>query len=177
MPDPPEVVRHSATRRDPWLLGALAVALLVARVVMAFHDAEHPPDVDHVQWVDPAAAPAIARTQHKPILYYFRTDWSEPGQTMQRELFAQDHWAHEINAIAVPVRIVDRRVERGRNTALVDSLEHACAVTGFPTLALVMDGHVLDRQEGYPGVMPTLHWLMNAARRAHPGESFHLELH
>lgn len=177
MPDRAETVTASPTRRDPWLLGALAAALLAARIVLAFHDARSPSDVDRVHWVDPAAAPAIARAQGKPILYEFSAAWCGPCQKLQADVFAQDAWAREIESRAVPVRIVDRRVEDGHNTAVVDSLQRACAVTGFPTLAVVTDGRILDRQEGYPGVMPTMRWLRNAAKRAHPGQGFHFEMH
>ncbi len=181
-PEPPATATHraGATRRDPWLFGALALALLVARIVLTWREAHEPvrAAIDRVHWVAPEAAVAVAQAQHKPILYEFSAAWCGPCQTMQREVFSQERWARQIEAYAVPVRVVDRQQEDGHNSALVDSLQHACAVSAFPTLALVSNGLVVDQNEGYPGPELTMKWLVRAASKAgEPAPGVHIEFH
>jgi hypothetical protein len=78
-------------------------------------------------------------------------------------MFADPQIARTIEGYVVPVRVVDRQSEDGRNPPAVDSLQKACKVTGFPTLALVQRGTVIDRQVGYPGPAVTIGWLARAA--------------
>lgn len=164
---PATTERSGSTRRDPWLLGALALLLLVARIVAGTWESRHPAAMlDRVHWVEPASAETQSLSLRKPILYDFSADWCAPCQAMRNEMFTSDRYARAIEQVAVPVRIVDRRAEEGRNTALVDSLQRACRVTGFPTLAVVWNGRLVDTLDGYHGAMPTLQWLMQAAARA-----------
>jgi uncharacterized protein YyaL (SSP411 family) len=120
------------------LLLAVAGALLLARVAAGFYERAHPPvALDRVAWVGFDVAEAQARATHKPLLYDFSAAWCPPCRAMEREVFADEEEAKLISDRFVPVRMIDRRREDGRNSAVMDSLQSAYGVTGFPTLVVV----------------------------------------
>jgi protein-disulfide isomerase-like protein with CxxC motif len=60
----------------------------------------------------------------------------------------------------VPVALVDRQQEEGRNPPVVDSLQRAFKVDGFPTLVVWSpeSGRSVSRS-GYSGADETLRWI------------------
>jgi thiol-disulfide isomerase/thioredoxin len=151
--------------------------LLAARLLVTHWGGEQTGALpDRVHWVPPTEAAAAEAATGKPILYEFSAEWCGPCRQMQREMFASEQWARGIDRSVVPVRIVDRSREDGHNTPLVDSLQRVCQVTAFPTLALVADGHIVDRQEGYGGASPTMQWLGSAVMRSGKGPGIHIKL-
>ena len=58
--------------------------------------------------------------------------------------------ADRVNAGFVPVRIVDRAREDGRNAPDVDELQRRYEISGFPTLVVAApDGRLIGKHEGY----------------------------
>lgn len=155
------------TRRDPRLLWIVAAVLLAARVVLGIVEQRHPIErPELLSWVEPAEAVEMARRTGKPILYDFTADWCPPCRTMQQEVFAQERYAEALGQLVVPVRVLDRQREAGRNSAIVDSLQRAHEVTAFPTLVIVgADGKALDRLEGYPGAQGVMSWAGTTAMK------------
>jgi hypothetical protein len=115
----------------------VALVLLAGRVALGIFEERHPPEKpDLVSW-----------------------DWCPPCQQMRHEVFADQRGADALSHLVVPVRVLDRQREDGHNSAVVDSLQRAHAVSAFPTLVIVdADGKSLGQLEGYPGVQGVLSW-------------------
>ena len=132
-----------------WLL-VLAAVLLIARIVSYATKAEV---ADAVQWLSIEEGLARARATDKPILYDFTADWCAPCHQLDAEVFRDAQLARAINSSFVPVRVVDRKQEEGRNTPAVAALQQRYAVNGFPTLVFAdASGTERARMEGFSGV-------------------------
>ena len=158
---PPAETRPGSSRVDPaWLL-LLGAALLLARAGWGVWESYHPAaKSEHVRWVPFGEAEAVARTTGKPVLYDFSADWCEPCNRMKADVFSNPDFAHAIESEVVPVRVLDRTREEGRNAAWVDSLQRAFAVTGFPTLVVYSPANRRSRMtSGYGGMQATMTWV------------------
>jgi len=167
MPPADEARVSGSTRRTPpWLL-ALAAILLVARVITGILEERHPPQVaDLVRWRPVADAVAEARQTKKPLLFDFTADWCPPCRAMQREMFADSDAAAQIEKQFVPVRVLDREREEGRNAPDVAALKERYHISAFPTLVVVSpDGERPEVLAGYRGKTLTLVTLREAWMR------------
>lgn len=156
-----------STRALPRLLLVLAVAFTLAWIVTAAIERSHPSAVrDAVTWRPLDGAEALARQTGKPILYEFSAEWCGPCRQMQAEVFADPEHAAMINHSFVPVRVVDRMREDGRNPLDVQRLEQRFNVQAFPTLVVVdPDGGEIRRVEGYPGAAGVMRPLAGASTK------------
>ena len=153
MPPPADVTRHGSSRALPRLLLVLAAALLAARIGTAMFERAHPSAVkDAIAWREIGDAETLARQKSRPILYEFSAAWCGPCQLMQNEVFADPRTAEQIEHAYVPVRVVDRQREDGRNPLDVQALETRFHIRAFPTLVVAdPDSGEVGRIEGYPG--------------------------
>jgi thiol:disulfide interchange protein len=158
--------RARSPRRDPVLLLIVAAVLLALRVALILREAPAQgtpgagtlsgPEV--VRWRTLEAGLAEARASGRPVLYDFTADWCPPCRLMQREVFADPRAAALLERRFVPVRVLDRQREEGRNAAWVDSLQSRYRVSSFPTLVVTGPGGAGEarRVEGFVGREATL---------------------
>lgn len=168
MPPAEPGTRRGATRITPrWLIGAAAV-LLLARVVAGFVAERNPGEpVGHVSWRPAAAALDESHTSGKPLFYDFTAAWCPPCRVLNREVFADRKSAETINSMFVPVRVLDRAREDGRNSLDVVELQARYRVTAFPTLVIVDPrGGQPVVIEGYPGRQRLMEQLVMAGVRS-----------
>src|SRR6185295_11799109 len=150
---PPVDARAGSTRTTPRLLWTLAGALLLLRVATGVYECRNAPQtVELVDWQPIDRAIEQAQLQRKPILYEFSAEWCGPCHAMAREVFADRKAAATINGLFVPVQVVDRVREEGRNAPYVAALQARYKVEAFPTLIVVDPaGGEPAKVEGYPG--------------------------
>lgn len=156
------------TRSDPRLLWVIAAVLLLARIATGLYESRHPVQApDYMSWMPLDQAVTTAQQTGRPILYDFSAEWCGPCQKMRADVFANEKVAQGFSTMVIPVKVVDRQREDGRNVAWVDSLQRAHRVRAFPTLVVVdAKGRAIDRIEGYPGKSEVMKWLSTASTKA-----------
>jgi thiol:disulfide interchange protein len=164
--------RSGATRAIPRLLVIIAAALFIARIATGIREERTPPPLIELHWRPITGAEAAARTTRRPILYDFSAEWCVPCQRMAREVFADRRSAHAIESMFVPVRVLDRTHEEGRNPLDVAALQSKYGIEAFPTLVVVdAEGGNPVVIEGYPGREALMQRLVQAgmSSRMPPG--------
>jgi thiol:disulfide interchange protein len=171
---PAEPGGAGSTRARPTVWLAAALILLVARAVVGVYEQRHSPVVgvneqghptavtDQIHWRPISEAEAQSRSTGKPVLYDFTAEWCPPCQAMEHELFSDAESAGRIEQWFVPVRVLDRMREEGRNVAEVDALQQRFHIDSFPTLVVVPPAGRPTVLAGYRGKAATMQELMKA---------------
>jgi thiol:disulfide interchange protein len=134
----------------PIALFIVALGLVAARVVVSLTKRE-PPKNAGVQWLTIEEGMRLAANSNKPVLLDFTADWCRPCHMLDAEVFQDPAIAKDINERFVPIRIVDRKREEGRNAPDVDALQQRFAVRGYPTVVVADRGGERARMEGFGG--------------------------
>lgn len=114
-------------------------------------------------WRTPAEGLSESQQTQKPILYDITAEWCGPCRRLTSEVFENAECASRINRSFIPVRVMDRRREEGKNPDDIDALESKYELTGFPTLVVQFPGKS-DHQKlvGFYGKDGTMDFLNKA---------------
>jgi hypothetical protein len=122
------------------------------------------PDATYSSWTTFSQATKQSRANGKAVLIAFNAEWSDNGQALQREVFDNAAGGTTVKAAVIPVAVVDRSHEDGRNAPDVEALVQQFRVDTFPTLVIFSPGTGrVVRQTGYPGAAETLRWITEGA--------------
>ena len=138
-------------RALPIALFIIAVVLVVARIAVPLLKSDAPKSGDGVRWLTPEEGMRLAATSDKLILFDFTADWCQPCHMLDAEVFRNPAIAKSINERFIPIRVVDRRQEEGRNAPEVDELQQRFVVRGFPTVVFADRTGERARMEGFRG--------------------------
>ncbi|MCA1581596.1 MAG: thioredoxin family protein [Acidobacteria bacterium] len=137
----------------PFLLLLLGAAALVYRLVTGITDRGAGETGNGlVSWRPMSTAAGTASAAAMPVLYDFTAAWCPPCRRLDAEGWTDVAIAKRVNIEFIPVRVMDRQREDGKNTAAIDALQRKYRITSFPTLvAADGSGRELARMEGYAG--------------------------
>jgi len=116
-------------------------------------------------WTTFENAKAESRRNGKPVLIDFNADWCPPCQTMKRQVFDDLGRGRAVRTAVIPVSVVDRFREDGRNPPEIEDLQRRYGVEAFPTLIVFSpeSGRTV-KAVGFGGADRTVEWITEAAK-------------
>ena len=98
----------------------------------------------------------------KPVLYDFTAQWCGFCKKLEADVLDDQETAGWINKSFIPVTVMDRARETGKNPAEVQELQSRYKIRGFPTLVIRFPNNDFRIQVGYPGREPINRFLQGA---------------
>jgi len=144
-----ELFNRSSQRALPVWLPVVVVVLIVARVISSRYGVKAEKDL--IRWVPAESAARMAEITRKPILYEFSAEWCGPCHRLEDEVFRDSRLAALINEKFIPVKLVDRQRETGKNPPEVARLEAQYRVQVFPTVVIAHRSNPPATLAGYQG--------------------------
>lgn len=133
------------TTSPPKILLAIALVLFILRISSTIYDHVRPKEKDPIDWkTEKYLEQAIKAPNGKLILLWFTADWCAPCKTLQASVFHNSEVVKVINEKFIPVKIVDRKKEDGKNSDVVQILESKFRLYVFPTLIVALPTPELD---------------------------------
>lgn len=116
-------------------------------------------------WTTLDLALAESRRTGKPVMIDFNADWCPPCRRMKQEVFEDGARSTAVQTAVIPVSIVDRAREDGRNPSGIEELQQQYQIDAFPTLVVFSPatGRV-EQARGYGDADATVAWIIGAAR-------------
>ena len=129
-------------------------------------EGEAAPGPEISQWTTLDAAIAESQRNGKPVLIDFNAEWCGPCRMMKQGVFDDWDLGQTVQKAVIPVSIVDRAREDGRNPPEIESLQQRYQVDAFPTLVVFSPaGGRMEKIKGYGGPEWTVKWITEAARK------------
>jgi thiol:disulfide interchange protein len=123
------------------------------------------PTPEFSAWTSFDEAVSESRRNGKPILIDFNAEWCGPCQSLRRDVFDDAELGRQVQMEVIPVSIVDRQREEGRNPPQTEELQQRYGVDAFPTLIVFSPATGRSRKaRGYAGSQMISGWITDAAR-------------
>jgi thiol:disulfide interchange protein len=117
------------------------------------------------QWTSLQIAMVESDLNDKPILIDFNAAWCGPCQKMKEQVFDNPEFGRAVQSAVIPVSIVDRSKEDGRNPTEIQNLQRNFQVTGFPTLVVFYPATgKAEKTTGFATPEATVEWITTAAQ-------------
>jgi thiol:disulfide interchange protein len=136
----------------PIFLWLVAAAILLRIVTAAAGHGKKDEGSGLIQWQPQEKVATDPRSQSWPVLYDFTAAWCPPCRRLDTEGWGDSRVASLVNDSYLPVRVVDREREEGKNPGPIGDLQKRYSVRAFPTLVVAgPDGREIAKVEGYRG--------------------------
>jgi thiol-disulfide isomerase/thioredoxin len=139
----------STTAVPKWLLIS-TMFLLIVRAGLSISESISPPKAsEEIKWRTPDTITPSDRGSDKLFFYEFSADWCEPCKQLESTALSSREVVKFLNEKFIPVRVVDRKREDGKNTPATQELEDMFSVQAFPTMVVALpDGTKIQDQLG-----------------------------